>query len=66
MINKKELAFTIHSDGTYQSFAPFKNVYDPIEKKKRYQLDMFRDLVAFRDSPTVFILDNTGHVLKSK
>lgn len=64
MINKKELFFTFHSDGTAHSFAPFKNIYDPFEKKKRYQLDVFRDLVAFRDSPTVFILDNTGHVLK--
>ncbi len=65
MINKKELSFTFHSDGTYQSFSPFKNVYDPFERKKRYLLDMYRDLVKFRDSPSVFILDNTGHVLAS-
>lgn len=65
MNKHKELTFTFHSDGTYQSFSPFKNVYDPFERKKRSQLDMYRDLVKHRASKTVFILDNTGHVLAS-
>ncbi|QDJ96302.1 hypothetical protein Xoosp13_115 [Xanthomonas phage Xoo-sp13] len=60
---KKELIFTYHSDGTYFSFAPFKSVYDRQARKQRYQLDMYRDLVAERDSASVFILDNTGHEL---
>lgn len=63
-MNKKELLFTFHSDGTYHTFSALKSIYDPYEKRKRNQLDMMRDLVAFRDSPTVFIVDSTGHVLK--
>lgn len=60
---KKELQFTYHSAGTYVTFSPFKNVVDPFEKRKRPQLDMYRDMVAFRNDPTVFILDNTGQIL---
>lgn len=61
---KKEIKFTFHSAGTYHVFAPFKMVYDGfIEKKKRTQLDMYRDMVTFRNDPTCFIVDNTGHVL---
>lgn len=59
---KKELMFTFVSDGTAQAFQPFKPVYDPYEKKKRSQLDVMRDEVAFRNSPRCFIIDSTGHV----
>ncbi len=60
---KKELMFTFVSDGTAHAFQPFKQVYDPNKKQKRHQLDVMRDEVAFRNSPRVFIIDNTGHVL---
>lgn len=63
MINKKELTFTFVSDGTAHAFSPFKSIICPYEKKKRYQLDIYRDIVAHRDSTRVYILDNTGNIL---
>lgn len=63
MINKKELSFTFVSDGTPYTFAPLKSVVCPFEKRKRYQIDIYRDLVKFRNSPTVYIIDNTGSIL---
>lgn len=63
---KKELVFTFHSDGTYHSFNPFKQVYDTFAREKRHQLSMMRDLVVFRASPTVFILDNKGRYVDAK
>ena len=62
-IHKKELLFSFVSDGTVHQFAAFKFIVCPYEKKKRHQLDMYRDMVEFRDSPTVYILDNTGNIL---
>lgn len=63
MINKKTLFFTLVSEGTPHQFEAFKTIVCPFEKKKRRQIDVYRDLVAFRDSPSVFIIDNTGNVL---
>lgn len=63
MINKKTLFFTLVSDGTPHQFEAFKSIVCPFEKKKRYQLDVYRDMVAFRNSPRVYILDNTGNIL---
>lgn len=60
---KKELTFTYFSDGTGFAFAPFNSVYDRAARKQRYMLDMYRDEVAFRNSPSVYILDNTGQPL---
>lgn len=65
MINKKELSFTLVNDGNTLDFAPFKQFICPYAKRTRYQLDFYRDFVAFRDSPRTFILDNTGQVLKN-
>lgn len=63
MVNKKTLNFTFVSDGTATEFEAFKTIVCPFEQRKRTQLDFYRDLVAFRNSPSVFILDNTGNVL---
>ena len=63
---KKEMFFTFHSDGTYHPFNPFKQVYDTFAREKRPMLNMMRDIVAFRDSPTVFILDNKGFYVNAK
>lgn len=64
MINKKTIFFTLVSEGTPHQFEAFKSVVCPFEKKKRYQIDIYRDYVTFRDSPSVYILDNTGNILR--
>lgn len=60
---KKEMMFTFVADGTPMEFAAFKSVICPFDKKKKYQIDIYRELVAFRNSPTVYIIDNTGNIL---
>lgn len=65
MINKKELSFTLFNNGTQHDFSPFKTIICPYEKRKRYQLDFYRDFVALASSPATFILDNTGLPLKN-
>lgn len=65
MINKKELTFTLFNAGTPHHFSPFKTAICPYEKRKRSLLDIHRDFVAQRNSPSVFILDNTGLPLKN-
>ncbi len=63
MISKKELTFTLFNNGNAFDFSPFKNIICPYEKRKRPQLDFYRDFVKFMNSSTTFIVDNTGNVL---
>lgn len=60
---KKEIRYTFFSDGTPHSFNPNKPVYVAGSKERRTQLDLHKELVKFRQSPTVFILDNKGKVV---
>jgi hypothetical protein len=62
-MSKKEILFTYFSDGNSIDFNPFSYTICPFQKNRRMMLDVYRDLVAFRASPTVFILDNTGKPL---
>lgn len=64
MINKKTIFFTLVAEGTPHQFEAFKSVVCPFEKKKRYQIDIYRDYVTFRNSPSIYILDNTGNILR--
>lgn len=57
---KREKRYTFFSDGNSYNFYPERFVYDMFEGKRRSALDFHKDLVAFRNSPTVFILDDTG------
>lgn len=59
---KKEIRFTLIADGTPHSFDPHRLVACPYERKKITQLNFYRNYVAFRDSPHVYILDNGGIV----
>ena len=63
MVNKKELTFTLFNKGNAFNFNPFKDIICPYEKRKRSQLDFYRDFVTFHNAPTTFIVDNTGRIL---
>ena len=62
-ITRKDLFFTFVSDGTPHEFSAFNMMLCPFQQKKRYALDVYRDWVAHRNSPTVYIVDNTGKIL---
>lgn len=62
-ITRKDLFFTFVSDGTPHEFSAFSMMLCPFQQKKRYAMDVYRDWVAHRNSPTVYILDNTGNIL---
>lgn len=57
---KREKQYTFFSDGNSYSFYPNRSVYDIFQRRKRTALEFHQDLVEFRKSPTVFILDETG------
>lgn len=57
---KREKRYTFFSDGNGYNFYPERNVYDIFQKRRRTALDFHKDLVKFRNSPSVFILDETG------
>ena len=50
MVNKKELTFTLFNNGNAFNFNPFKDIICPYEKRKRSQLDFYRDFVTFHKS----------------
>lgn len=49
--------YTFFSDGTYTIFDPNRMTKND---RPRSLLDVYKAEVAFRDSPTVFILDEKG------
>lgn len=57
---KREKRYTFYSDGNSYNFYPSRIVFDMFEGKRRSALDFHKDLVTFRNSPTVFILDESG------
>ena len=57
---KREKRYTFFSDGNSYHFYPERNVYDIFKKRRRTALEFHADLVKFRNSPSVFIVDETG------
>ena len=59
--------FAYWSDGSYHLFNPNKPIYDQKDPKARKNLlDFHQELVAFRNSPSVFITNENGQRIDAK
>ena len=63
----KTVLFSYYSDGSYHLFNPTKTIYDPKDPKNRKTLlDLHFELVAARNSPSVFITNESGNRIDEK
>lgn len=58
--------YTLYNSGNTLTFKPNERIFTPHSKVPQKALDFYKDLVKFRNDPSVFICDEGGKKMEGK